>query len=102
MITKQEIQAGNQYAQNEWPWYSDELDRDVEQYLAARGANGLDISYDEVGGRKVQVPFHFTPQQLRTLLTPHFAIEELRDSVYFSSVLADPAKAHFLVLRNGQ
>ena len=59
-------------------------------------------SYDEVGGRKVQVPFHFTADQLRTLFSPHFAIEQLRDSFYYSSVVAEPARAHFLILRTGQ
>jgi 2-polyprenyl-3-methyl-5-hydroxy-6-metoxy-1,4-benzoquinol methylase len=225
MITQRQIQDWNKqkwehknhamyekYAQNKWPWFSDKLDPDIEQFLVANGSSGLDIldvgtcsgsqaielarrghrvvgtdisetalaqakltaaaetgltvsflmddiaesrltdnqfdlvvdrgcydsicsfnheeyvasvrrvlrpggafllktmsseetrfiSHDEVGGRKVQVPFHFTEQQLRTLLSPHFAIEELRDSFYYSSVLAEPARAHFLILRNGK
>jgi hypothetical protein len=46
------------------------------------------------------MPFHFTAQQLRTLLAPHFEIELLRDSRYYSSVVDDPARAHFVILRN--
>lgn len=57
------------------------------------------VSVDRVGDRDVQMPFHFTAAQLRTLLAPHFAIELLRDSVFQSSVLEDPARAHFVVLR---
>jgi cyclopropane fatty-acyl-phospholipid synthase-like methyltransferase len=59
-------------------------------------------SYDEVDGRKVQVPFHFTAVQLQTLMSPHFVIEQLRDSFYYSSQLAEPARARFAILRNGK
>jgi 2-polyprenyl-3-methyl-5-hydroxy-6-metoxy-1,4-benzoquinol methylase len=58
------------------------------------------VSYDKVGDREVQMPFHFTEKQLRTLLSPHFDIELLRDSYFYSSVLADPARAHLVILRN--
>ena len=59
------------------------------------------VSVDRVGGRDVQMPFHFTAAQLRTLLAPHFTIEVLRDSVFHSSVIDVPARAFFLVLRHG-
>jgi cyclopropane fatty-acyl-phospholipid synthase-like methyltransferase len=58
------------------------------------------VSYDKVGGREVQVPFHFTAEQLRKLLSPHFVIEQMDDSYYYSSVLDEPARARFVVLRN--
>jgi cyclopropane fatty-acyl-phospholipid synthase-like methyltransferase len=58
------------------------------------------VSYDQVGGRDVQMPFHFTERQLRTLMSPHFTIEALRDSCYFSSTVDEPARARFAVLRN--
>jgi 2-polyprenyl-3-methyl-5-hydroxy-6-metoxy-1,4-benzoquinol methylase len=60
------------------------------------------VTFDKVGGREVQMPFHFTAEQLRTLLSPHFVIELLRDSYFYSSVLDDPARAHFVILRNGK
>jgi SAM-dependent methyltransferase len=58
------------------------------------------IAYDKVGGREVQMPFHFTAEQLRTLLSPHFVIEQMRDSYFYSSVVAEPARARFVILRN--
>lgn len=60
------------------------------------------VSYDKVGGRDVQMPFHFTEKQLRTLMSPHFAIEALRDSHYFSSTVDEPARARFAVLRSAR
>jgi 2-polyprenyl-3-methyl-5-hydroxy-6-metoxy-1,4-benzoquinol methylase len=60
------------------------------------------ISYDKVGGREVQMPFHFNEKQLRTLLSPHFVIEDLRDSYFYSSVLDEPARARFVILRNNK
>jgi hypothetical protein len=60
------------------------------------------MSYDKVGGREVQMPFHFTVKQLQTLLSPHFLIEDIRDSYYYSSVVEEPARARFLIMRNGK
>jgi SAM-dependent methyltransferase len=60
------------------------------------------VAYDKVGGREVQMPFHFTEKQLRTLFSPHFVIEELRDSHFYSSVLDEPAKARFVIMRNNK
>jgi 2-polyprenyl-3-methyl-5-hydroxy-6-metoxy-1,4-benzoquinol methylase len=60
------------------------------------------IAYDKVGGREVQMPFHFTEQQLQTLMSPHFVIEQMRDSYFYSSVLDEPARARFLILRNNK
>jgi cyclopropane fatty-acyl-phospholipid synthase-like methyltransferase len=59
-------------------------------------------AYDKVGGREVQMPFHFTEKQLRTLMSPHFVIEQMRDSYFYSSVLDQPARARFLILRNNK
>jgi 2-polyprenyl-3-methyl-5-hydroxy-6-metoxy-1,4-benzoquinol methylase len=225
MITKRQLQDWNKqkwehknramyetYGQNKWPWFFDRLDPDLEEYLKASAANGLDIldlgacsgsqsielanrghrvvgteisetaleqaklaaarkpglaisfliddvaesrlddnqfdlvidrgcydsicsfnheeyvasvrrvlrpggalllksmsseearfqAYDKVGGREVQMPFHFTAEQLRTLMSPHFVIEEMRDSYFYSSVIDEPARAHFVVLRNNK
>jgi 2-polyprenyl-3-methyl-5-hydroxy-6-metoxy-1,4-benzoquinol methylase len=60
------------------------------------------ISYDKVGDREVQMPFHFTEVQLRTLFSPHFVIEQMRDSYFYSSVLDQPAQARFVILRNSK
>ncbi len=57
-------------------------------------------SFDKVGGRDVQMPFHFTEAQLRTLMSPHFDIEGMRDSYFYSSTLDVPAQARFVVMRN--
>ena len=59
-------------------------------------------SYDKVGGREVQMPFHFTAEQLRTLMSPHFVVEQMRESYFYSSVLDEPARARFVVLRNNK
>jgi 2-polyprenyl-3-methyl-5-hydroxy-6-metoxy-1,4-benzoquinol methylase len=225
MITKRQLQDWNRtsweqknhamyatYARNQWPWFNDRLDPDIEQCLIANGSSGLDIldvgacsgsqaielarrghrvvatevsetalehaklaaaaehglairfliddiaesrlgddqfdvvldrgcyhsicsfNHDEfvatvrrvlkprglfllkvmssaeqrfatremVDGRELQLPFHFTPKQLQTLMSPHFDIEQLSDSYFYSSVLDDPARAHFMILRNGK
>ena len=223
MITKRQLQDWNKqkwerkqhamyetYAQNKWPWFSDKLDPDIDEYLLATGSNGLDIldlgtcsgsqaielvkrghrvvgteisetaleqaklaaareaglaitfllddiaesrledsqfdvvldrgcyhcicsfnheeyvanvgrvlrpggvfllktmsseearymSYDKVGGREVQMPFHFTEKQLQTLFSPHFVIEQIRDSFFYSSTRDEPARARFVIMRN--
>ena len=48
------------------------------------------------------MPFHFTAEQLRTLMSPHFVIEQMRESYFYSSVLDEPARARFVVLRNNK
>jgi SAM-dependent methyltransferase len=60
------------------------------------------IAYDKVGGREVQMPFHFAEEQLRTLMSPHFVIEQMRDSYFYSSVVDEPARARFVILRNSK
>jgi cyclopropane fatty-acyl-phospholipid synthase-like methyltransferase len=60
------------------------------------------IAYDKVGGREVQMPFHFTAEQLRTLMSAHFVIEQMRASYFYSSVLDEPARAHFVIMRNNK
>jgi SAM-dependent methyltransferase len=225
MITKRDIQDWNKrkwehknhamyekYAQNQWPWFNDKLDPDVEEYLRADGLQGLDIldigtcsgqqgielarrghrvvgtdisetaleraklaaarvkglaisfllddvaesrledrqfdlvldrgcycsicsfnheeyvatvrrvlrpggafllktmssedqrfmAYDKVGDREVQMPFHFTAEQLQNLMAPHFVIEQMQDSYFYSSVLDQPARARFVVMRNSK
>jgi hypothetical protein len=60
------------------------------------------MAYDKVGGREVQMPFHFTAEQLQKLMSPHFVIEEMRDSYFYSSVLDEPARARFVIMRNSK
>jgi len=60
------------------------------------------VTYDKVGGREVQMPFHFTVEQLQKLMSPHFVIEQMRDSFFYSSVLTDPARARLVILRNSK
>lgn len=223
MTTKRQLQDWNKqkwerkqhamyetYAQNKWPWFSDRLDPDIDEYLPAVGSHGLDIldlgtcsgsqaielarrghrvvgteisetaleqakrsasaetgltirfvfddiaesrledsrfdvvldrgcyhcicsfnheeyvanvqrvlrpgglfllktmsseegryrSIDKVGGREVQMPFHFTETQLQTLFAPHFIIEQMRDSFFYSSTREAPARARFVIMRN--
>ena len=60
------------------------------------------MSYDRVGGREVQMPFHFTEKQLQTLFAPHFGIEQLRDSFFYSITRDEPARARLVVMRNAK
>jgi cyclopropane fatty-acyl-phospholipid synthase-like methyltransferase len=60
------------------------------------------VTYDKVGGREVQMPFHFTAEQLQTLMSPHFVIEQMRDSYFYSSVLDEPARARLVIMRNSK
>lgn len=59
-------------------------------------------THEEIGGRRLQTPFHFTVEQLQALFSPHFVIEQLRDSFFHSSVLDAPARARLVILRNGK
>ncbi|HKE96470.1 MAG TPA: class I SAM-dependent methyltransferase [Povalibacter sp.] len=81
----------------------------VRRVLKPRGVLLLKVMSSEesrfstqevIDGKKVQLPFHFTSAQLQTLFAPHFVIEELRDSYFYSSILDAPARAHFVILRN--
>lgn len=60
------------------------------------------MSYDKVGGREVQMPFHFTEKQLQTLFSPHFVIEQMRDSYFYSDILEQPARARLVIMRNSR
>ena len=82
------------------------LARDAD---AADGAGCFDPSRQEVdgdqvafadGGREVQMPFHFTEKQLQTLFSPHFEIEQMRDSLFYSTTRDEPARARLVVMRN--
>lgn len=57
-------------------------------------------THEVIDGRKVQLPFHFTPDQLKKLFSPHFLVEQLRHSFFYTSVLEAPARAHLAILRN--
>jgi len=57
------------------------------------------IAHDTIGGRVVQMPYHFSREELRGLLAPHFEILQMRDSFFYSKVVEPPARARLVVLR---
>ena len=58
------------------------------------------VSYDRIGNKSFQMPFHFTREMLDEYLSPHFDVQDIRDSFFFSDVVDPPAKARFAILRN--
>ncbi len=60
------------------------------------------VTYDKLGDRKVQMPYHFAEEQLRALMSPHFVVEQMQDSYFYSSVLDEPAKARLVIMRNNK
>jgi cyclopropane fatty-acyl-phospholipid synthase-like methyltransferase len=57
------------------------------------------VSYDRIGNQSFQMPFHFTREILDEYLSPHFEVEDIRDSFFYSDVVDPPAKARFAILR---
>ena len=58
------------------------------------------VAYDKIGDKAVQMPFHFTREKLEEVLSPHFEVQEIRDSFFYSNVVDPPARARFTILRN--
>ena len=58
------------------------------------------VAYDKIGDKAVQVPFHFTREKLEEVLSPHFEVQAIRDSFFYSNVVDLPARARFTILRN--
>ena len=58
------------------------------------------VNYDTIGNKSVQMPYHFTREKLEKLLSPHFEVQEIRDSFFYSNVVDPPARARFSILRN--
>ena len=58
------------------------------------------VNYDKFGDKLIQMPCHFEKKQILDLISPHFGIEEIKDSFFYSSVFDPPAKARFLIVRN--
>ncbi len=61
---------------------------------------GRFVNYDKFGDKLIQMPYHFEKKQILDLISPHFGIEEIRDSFFYSSVFDPPAKARFLIVSN--
>ncbi|MEY4761867.1 MAG: hypothetical protein RLZZ200_1723 [Pseudomonadota bacterium] len=60
------------------------------------------IAYDDIGGRQVQMPHHFTQQELQDLLSPHFEVLMIRDSFFYSNVVDPPARARMTIVCNSK
>ena len=60
------------------------------------------VTYETLGDTAVQMPFHFTEQQIHDLMSPHFTVSSVSDSFFYSSVIAPPARARFAILRNNK
>ncbi len=58
------------------------------------------VNYDKFADKLIQMPYHFEKNEILGLLSPHFKIEEIKDSFFYSSVTEPPAKALFLIIRN--
>lgn len=58
------------------------------------------VTYETLGDTAVQMPFHFTEQQIHDLMSPHFTVSSISDSFFYSSVIDPPARARFAILRN--
>jgi cyclopropane fatty-acyl-phospholipid synthase-like methyltransferase len=56
------------------------------------------VNSDVVGGRAIPMPYRFTERELRAVFERDFEIEKLEDSVFYSSVLEEPAKAYLAIL----
>lgn len=57
------------------------------------------VAYDKIGNTSVQMPYHFTREKLEKLLSPHFEVQEIRDSFFYSKIVDPPARARFAILR---
>ena len=58
------------------------------------------MSYEKVGDSQVQMPFHFTEEEIQDLMSPHFTVASVDDSFFYSAVIDPPARARFAILRN--
>jgi SAM-dependent methyltransferase len=60
------------------------------------------VTYEKVGDSQVQMPFHFTEQEIHEVMSPHFTVSSVSDSFFYSSVIDPPARARFAILRNDE
>jgi 2-polyprenyl-3-methyl-5-hydroxy-6-metoxy-1,4-benzoquinol methylase len=58
------------------------------------------IAHDNIGGKLVQMPYHFSREELRGMLAPHFEVLQMSDSFFYSKVVEPPARARLVVLRD--
>ncbi len=58
------------------------------------------VTYDKIGNKTVQMPFLFSREKLEEVLSPHFELQEIRDSFFYSKNVDPPARARFCILRN--
>jgi SAM-dependent methyltransferase len=59
-------------------------------------------NYEDMGGYKVQMPYHFDEAKLRELFAKQFNILDIRDSFFHSETLQPPARAKLAILANKQ
>ncbi len=60
------------------------------------------VTYDKIGNKTVQMPFLFSREKLEEVLSPHFELQEIRDSFFYSKNVDPPARARFSILRNAE
>ena len=58
------------------------------------------VTYDKLGNKAIQMPYHFTRERLEEVLSPHFEVQDIRDSFFYSKIVEPPAQARFSILRN--
>jgi len=58
------------------------------------------VAYDRIGNKSVQMPYHFSREKLEELLSPHFEVQAIRESFFYSKFVDPPARARFAILRN--
>lgn len=58
------------------------------------------VNYENMGGYKVQMPYHFDEAKLRELFAKEFNILDIRDSYFYSATLQPPARAKLAILEN--
>ena len=58
------------------------------------------VTYDKIGNKTVLMPFLFSCEKLQEVLSPHFEVQEIRDSFFYSKNVDPPARARFCILRN--
>ena len=56
------------------------------------------LEHDYIGDKPIPMPYPFTPDKLRAAFENHFNIEKIADTVFYSTVIDEPAKAYLTIL----